>query len=163
NRMGDFMHRFVWKKEGAADKYAAAARTGRSTMTASDTSDGGRFAGPGTLLLGILFVLTVVGALQDTRYALIEKRKTVELWSWIAASIASVVILRSGRWRGAGWSHGQLSLGTLSNSFYEPRRRWLIDGGAVLGGVAGGLWWGASTWAVLWRGMLRGTANRGVL
>ena len=114
-------------------------------------------------LLGILVVLTIIVALQDTKHALIVKEKTGELWGTVVAAIGAVLFLRSGRARGADRRRAQLELGTLSNSFYEPRRRWLVDGGAVLGGVAGGLWWGASTWGVLWRGMLRGTANRGLL
>ena len=114
-------------------------------------------------LLGILVVLTAIVVLQDTRYALIDTRRTGTLLGWVAAAVASVLVLRSGRGRGANWRRGQLELGTVSNSFYGPRRQSLTDGGAVLGGVAGGLWWGASTWAVLWHGMLRGTANRGLL
>jgi hypothetical protein len=111
-------------------------------------------------LLGILVFLTAVVVLQETRYALIDRRMTNPLWLFVTASILGVLILRSGRGRGGDWRN-QLALGTLSNSFYEPRRRALLDGGAVLGGVTGGLWW--STWAILWRGMLRGSTNRGLL
>jgi hypothetical protein len=114
-------------------------------------------------LLGVLVLLTAVLVAQETRYALIVKQKTGELWGWVTAAIVAVLVLRSGRWRGGDWRRDQLALGTLSNSFYEPRRRALTDGGAVAGGVAGGLWWGISTWAALWRGMLRGTTNRGLL
>ena len=106
--------------------------------------------------------MLIVG-LQGTRYAVIDKGKTRELWGSVVAAIGAALVLRSGWGRGREWHRDQLDLGTVSNSFYEPRRQSLIDGGAVLGGVAGGLWWGASTWAVLWRGMLRGTANRGLL
>lgn len=114
-------------------------------------------------MLGTLTVLTAIVAAQDTRYAVIVKQKTGELWGSVIAAICAVVILRSGIARDGGWRSSQLALGTVSNSYYEPRRRWLTDGGAVIGGVAGGLWWGASTWAVLWRAMLRGTTNRGLL
>ena len=107
--------------------------------------------------------LTAIVSLQDTRYALLLKQQTRALWSSVVVAIVSVLVLRSGVARDAGWRRDQLALGTLSNSFYEPRRRWLIDGGAVTGGVALGLWWGASTWSVLWRGMERGTTNRGLL
>jgi hypothetical protein len=114
-------------------------------------------------MLGILTVLTAIVAAQGTRYAVIVKQKTGELWGSVIAAICAVVILRSGIARDGGWRSSQLALGTVSNSYYEPRRRWLTDGGAVFGGVAGGLWWGASTWAVLWRAMLRGITNRGLL
>jgi hypothetical protein len=113
-------------------------------------------------LLGILIFITAIVILQETRYALIDRRMTNPLWLFVTAAVLGVLILRSGRGRG-GNSRSQLALGTLSNSFYEPRRRALLDGGAVLGGVSGGLWWGASTWAMLWRGMLRGSTNRGLL
>jgi hypothetical protein len=114
-------------------------------------------------LIAVLILLATIVVLQDTRHAVIVTQKTKELWAWVAAAICAVLILRSGIGRDAGWRREQLALGTVSNSYYEPRRRWLIDGGAIAGGVAGGLWWGASTWGVLWRGMLRGTTNRGLL
>jgi hypothetical protein len=119
-------------------------------------------AGPWILLV-VLILLTTIVVLQDTRYAVIVKPKTRELWWTVTAAVVAGAFLRSGIGRDAGWRREQLALGTVSNSYYEPRRRWLTDGGAVICGVAGGLWWGASTWAVLWRGMLRGTTNRGLL
>ncbi len=131
-------------------------------MTEAGPGGRGRAARRPSFLFAILIALTAVIVLQDTRYALIVKPKTNELWASVVVAIVSVLILRSGVARDAGWRRDQLALGTLSNSYYEPRRRWLIDGGAVLGGVALGLWWGASTWSVLWRGMLRGTTNRGL-
>jgi hypothetical protein len=121
-----------------------------------------RELGPWFLIATLVLLATIV-ALQDTRYALLVRDKRRELWGWVFAAVCSVVVLRSGIARDAGWKREQLALGTLSNSFYEPRRRWITDGGAVMGGVAGGLWWGVTTWAVLWRGMLRGTTNRGLL
>jgi hypothetical protein len=113
--------------------------------------------------LGALVLLTAIVAAQDTRYAVIVKQKTGELWASVIAAIGAVIILRSGIARDGGRLRSQLALGTVSNSYYEPRRRWLTDGGAVIGGVVGALWWGASTWGVLWRAMLRGTTNRGLL
>lgn len=114
-------------------------------------------------MLGALVLLTAIVAVQGTHYALIVRQKTGELWASVFAAVCAVIVLRSGIARGGGWRSSQLALGTVSNSYYAPRRRWLTDGGAVIGGVAGGLWWGVSTWAVLWRGMLRGTTNRGLL
>jgi hypothetical protein len=114
-------------------------------------------------MLGMLVVLTAIVAVQDTRHAVIVKQKTGELWGSVIAAVCAVVVLRSGLARDGGWRKSQLALGTVSNSYYEPRRRWLTDGGAVIGGVVGALWWGASTWGVLWRAMLRGTTNRGLL
>jgi len=114
-------------------------------------------------LLAAMVLLTTISVLQKTRHALIVRDKALELWYTAIVAVGCVVVLRSGIARDAGWKREQLALGTLSNSYYEPRRRWITDGGAVVGGVAGGLWWGVSTWAVLWRGMLRGTTNRGLL
>src|SRR5262245_11357797 len=129
-------------------------------MSASSASPSSRSS---WFMLGALTLLTAIVAAQDTRHAVIVKQKTSELWASVIAAICAVIVLRSGIARDGGWRSSQLALGTISNSYYEPRRRWLTDGGAVLGGVAGGLWWGASTWGVLWRAMLRGTTNRGLL
>jgi hypothetical protein len=56
----------------------------------------------------------------------------------------------------------QARLGTLANNFYEPRREALVNGGAIAVGVFCSLWWAAATWAVVFTGMQRGVATRGL-
>jgi hypothetical protein len=114
-------------------------------------------------MLGGLVFLVVVLALQDTQHAIIVARHTLALWVSVLAALAGFLVLRS-RW---GMSEErttrQLEFGTLENSYYQPRRQWLTQGGAVLGGVAGALWWGVQSWILLFAGMRRHQATRGLL
>lgn len=100
---------------------------------------------------------------QQTRWALLPPNRTTGLWVSVLLALAGVIVLR------AGWMHErrtalrQRELFTRSNSFYEPRRRVLTEGGAVIGGIAGGLAWGVSTWVVLAAAMWRGASTRGLV
>jgi len=115
------------------------------------------------LMLGILVFLVVVLALQDTRYAIIVSKHTAALWASVLSALAGVIILRSGWGASEERTDKQLEFGTVENSFYEPRRHGLVQGGAVLGGVAGALWWGMQSWLLLFAGMRRHQATRGLL
>jgi hypothetical protein len=113
-------------------------------------------------MLVILVLLVVVLALQYTRYALLVTRNNTALWITVGSALTGMVILRSGWGSGDDWEAGQRALGTLSNSYYQPRRRALTDGGAILGGVLGATWWGASSLILLFAGMRRHVAARGL-
>jgi hypothetical protein len=114
------------------------------------------------LLLAVLVVLTAVTALQGTRHALLPLRNTTALWISVASAVIAVLLLRSGMGTGGNWVAEQAKLGTIANTFYPPRREAMMEGGAVLGGVIGALWWGASSWVLLMQGMRYHFANRGL-
>ncbi len=114
-------------------------------------------------MLGILVFLVVVLGLQDTRHAIVLAKHTAALWVSVLAALAGFLILRSGWGRSEERTEKQLEFGTLENSYYQPRRQWLTQGGAVLGGVAGALWWGLQSWILLFAGMRRHQATRGLV
>jgi len=107
--------------------------------------------------------LTAIVALQETRWAPLPTRNERALWLSVALALASALSLRLG-WRADGdWEARQRALGTLSNSFYGPRRQALLEGGAVLGGIVGALWWGAMAWIVLANGIRHHSPVDGLL
>lgn len=113
-------------------------------------------------LLLVIAAVTIVLLLQKTKQALLPAKQTPVLWAAELATIAGVLILRSGWARDNRWAEEQARLGTLANNFYEPRREALTNGGAIAVGVLCSLWWAAATWAVVFRGMERGVATRGL-
>jgi len=114
------------------------------------------------LLVAILAFLVVVLKLQDTTHAVIVARHTTALWISVLSALAGVLILRSGWGASEERSEKQLEFGTLQNDFYKPRREVLVQGGAVAGGVTGALWWGVQSWVLLFAGMRRHQATRGL-
>lgn len=91
-------------------------------------------------MLAMLVFLVIVLALQDTTHAVIVARHTAALWVSVVSTLAGVIILRSGWGASAERTEKQLEFGTLQNDYYRPRRQALVQGAAVLGGVAGALW-----------------------
>jgi len=110
-----------------------------------------------------LIVLVVVLSLQYTTHRLILPRMRSALWMSVTGAFAGALVLMSGWGRGGNPRNRQNEIGTLDNSFYEPRRVAITESGAVLGGVAGALWWGASTWVVFFNGMSRGTSTNALV
>jgi hypothetical protein len=115
------------------------------------------------LLIGVLVVLTMITVLQQTRHALLPARNATALWISVASAVIAVLVLRSGLGTGGDWTAAQARLGTIANTYYPPRREAITEGGAVLGGVIGALWWGATSWSLLMQGMRHHAANRGFL
>ncbi len=113
-------------------------------------------------MLAILVFLVVVLKLQDTPHAVIVARHTTALWVSVLSALAGVIILRSGWAASDERTEKQLEFGTLQNNFYQPRREALVQAGTVLGGVAGALWWGVQSWVLLYTGMRRHQATRGL-
>ena len=113
-------------------------------------------------MLLIVIVLVSTLALQYTRYPLLMARNNTLLWICTVGSIICILILRSSLGQSANEDTHQADLGTLSNSFYPPRRRAITDGGAILGGVLGGLFWGASSWIIMFMAMRRHAGARGL-
>jgi hypothetical protein len=116
----------------------------------------------GWLLYGGLATLTIILVLQKTKQAMLPAKQTPVLWAAELAVLAGILVLRSGWGRDSGWRNAQAELGTLANNFYEPRREIFSNGFAVAGGVFGALWWAAATWALVFTGMRRAVAARGL-
>jgi hypothetical protein len=106
--------------------------------------------------------MTIVLVLQKTKQALLPAKQTPVLWAAELATLAGVLILRSGWGRDNRWAEEQARLGTLANNFYEPRREALVNGGTIAVGVFGALWWATATWGILFTGMRRGVPGRGL-
>ena len=115
------------------------------------------------LLYASIVALCVVLAAQESKHALLPKTWTTKLWVAVLAAFGGAVLLRSNWRRDREWSREQLELGTLSNSFYAPRREAITQGFCVFGGVFVGLWWGLANWSVLLSGIRQSHANRGLL
>jgi hypothetical protein len=109
-----------------------------------------------------LIVLTVIVVLQRTKQAMLPAKQTPVLWAAEIVVIAGVLILRSGWGRDTRWTNAQAELGTIANNFYAPRREMFSNAFAVAGGVLGSLWWAGATWAVVFTGMRRNVAGRGL-
>ena len=107
--------------------------------------------------------LTAIVVLQETRWAPLAARNEPALWLSVALALAAALLLRLG-WRADDdWAARQRALGTLSNSFYAPRRQALEEAGAVGGGIVGALWWGAMAWIVLANGIRHHTPAQGLV
>jgi hypothetical protein len=111
----------------------------------------------------VIVGITSILVLQKTKQAVLPAKQTPVLWGATVAVVIGVIVLRSGWGRDAQWSEEQRELDTLANDFYPPRRDALTNGGAVLAGVIGSLWWATATWAVVLGGMRRNVLGRGLL
>lgn len=107
--------------------------------------------------------LVLLLALQESRWPPLPAERTAPLWVSTLLGLGAAIGLASGCGDDERAAEEQAALGTDSNSFYAPRRRVLTEGGAVVGGIAGAIWWGASSWLVLGTGIQRGTAGRGLM
>jgi hypothetical protein len=114
-------------------------------------------------LVTVLILLTAVVAAQETRWAPIPKTNTTLLWVSVGVAFIAYFVLRSGWGRPEKHAAEQIALGTTSNSFYAPRREWLLSGFTIAGGIAGAMWWGATSWLTLVRGIERTSAVRGLV
>lgn len=120
------------------------------------------------LMVGALVILTIIVLVQTSRNAWLPPMKTDEMVVTVLLAAISAAILRS-EWGKSGEGEQieapraeQVALGTISNSFYGPRRRALTEGFAVGGGVLLGLWWGVSTWVILLTFMRHKNTDRGL-
>jgi hypothetical protein len=114
-------------------------------------------------LLAVLVFLTAVVVAQETRWAPIPGSNTALLWLSVGLAIASYLFLRSGWGRADRHRDEQRALGTISNSYYEPRRTSILTAFTIGGGIAGAMWWGATSWLILVRGIERTSAARGLI
>jgi hypothetical protein len=113
-------------------------------------------------LYAALIALTIIVVLQNTKQAMLPAKQTPLLWAAELTVLACVLVLRSGWGRDNRATEAQAALGTLANNFYAPRREIFSNGFAIAGGVFGSLWWATATWAVVFTGMRRNVAARGL-
>jgi hypothetical protein len=109
-----------------------------------------------------LVVPLAVLAVQDTRWSLLPADREPALWATVLLAFAGAIVLRAGWLHESRTARRQEELFTASNSFYEPRRRAMTESGAVIGGLAGALWWGVTAWIVLGHALWRGAGTRGL-
>lgn len=114
-------------------------------------------------LLIVLVLLAAVIAAQETKWAPVPRDNTTALWVSMALAIIAYLALRSGWGRPETHRAEQQALGTTSNSYYEPRRAWISNTFAIVGGITGAMWWGATSWLILVRGMERALVAHGLM
>ena len=114
-------------------------------------------------LVYILLLLAIIVVSQETKWASIPPSHTVLLWKSVAASFAAWFILRSGWGRPETHSAEQRAMGTVANTFYPPRREGITMTLTLIGGMAWGLWWGATAWLPLVQGMQRKAAGHALV
>jgi hypothetical protein len=114
-------------------------------------------------LLIVLALLTATVAAQETKWAPIPRSNTTLLWISVGLALVAWFVLRSGWGRPENHSAEQLALGTLSNSYYLPRREAILNGFTIAGGICGSMWWGATSWLILVRGIERNLAAHGLI
>jgi hypothetical protein len=110
-------------------------------------------------LIYILLMLAIIVVSQETKWAAIPASHTALLWKSVAAAFAAWFVLRSGWGRPETHAAEQRALGTLANTFYPPRREGISTAGTLIGGMAGALYWGATAWLPLVKGMERKAAG----
>lgn len=111
----------------------------------------------------VLALLTIIVVSQETRWATIPASHTALLWKSVGVGLLSWFILRSGWGRPSTHAAEQRALGTVANTFYEPRREGISSAFTLLGGMAGAMWWGATAWLTLVRGIERKAPARGLI
>lgn len=114
-------------------------------------------------LVYILLLLAIIVVSQETKWASIPASHTALLWKSVAASIVAWFFLRSGWGRPETHAAEQRAMGTVANTFYPPRREGIGMAFTLIGGMAGGLWWGATAWLPLVQGMQRKAAGRALV
>jgi len=114
-------------------------------------------------LLIVLGLLTGAVVAQETKWAPIPKSNENLLWMSVAVALVAWAVLRSGWGRPERHAAEQAALGTISNSYYVPRREAILTGFTIAGGILGSMWWGATSWLVLVRGIERRTAAHGLI
>ena len=114
-------------------------------------------------LVAILAFLTAIVVAQETKWAPIPKSNTALLWATVGVAMVGYFFLRSGWGKPENHSAEQRALGTTSNSYYEPRRAALLTAFTIGGGLLGAMWWGATSWVILVRGIQRETSAHGLI
>jgi len=114
-------------------------------------------------LLYILLLLAIIVSAQGTKWAAIPASHDLLLWKSVGVSFLAWFVLRSGWARPESHAREQRALGTVANTFYPPRREGISMGMTLVGGLAGGMWWGATAWLPLVQGMQRKAAGHALV
>jgi hypothetical protein len=114
-------------------------------------------------LVYILLLLAVIVVSQETKWASIPASHTALLWESVAVAFLAWFILRSGWGRPERHAAEQRAMGTVANTFYPPRREGIMMGMTLVGGLFGGMYWGATAWLPLVRAMQRKAAGHALL
>ena len=109
-----------------------------------------------------LIALTAIVVLQNTKQAMLPAKQTPVLWAAEIVVLVGVLFLRSG-WGGtrAGARRRRRSARSPTTSTSRVARC-SATAFAVAGGVFGSLWWALATWGVVFGGMQRNVAARGL-
>ena len=111
-------------------------------------------------LLYILLLLAIIAVSQETKWASIPASHHALLYESLVAAFASWFVLRSGWGRPETHIAEQRAMGTVANTFYPPRREGISMALTLIGGMVGGMWWGATAWLPLVQGMQRKAAGQ---
>lgn len=111
----------------------------------------------------MLLLLAIIVVSQETKWATIPDSHTMLLWKSVAMAFVAWFVMRSGWGREDTHAAEQRALGTVSNTFYPPRREGISMAFTLAGGMAGAMWWGATAWLTLVKGLQRKAAARGLI
>jgi hypothetical protein len=114
-------------------------------------------------LLIVLVLLAGIVVSQETRWATIPTSHTAMLWKSVGLTLIAWFLLRSGWGRPETHAAEQRAMGIVTNSYYEPRRDGISSAFTLAGGMAGAMWWGATAWLTLVRGIERKAPARGLV
>ena len=118
---------------------------------------------PSVRLLYILLLLAIIVVSQETKWASIPSSHDLLLWESVAVAFAAWFVLRSGWGRPERHAAEQRAMGTVANTFYPPRREGITMAVTLIGGLLGGMWWGATAWLPLVQGMQRKAAGHALV
>jgi hypothetical protein len=112
----------------------------------------------------VLALLTVIVLTQEkASWATIPASHTAMLWKSVGLALVAWVILRSGWGRPESHRAEQRAMGVAANDFYPPRRDGIGSAFTLVGGMTGAMWWGATAWLTLVRGIERKAPGRGLV
>ena len=114
-------------------------------------------------LLYILLLLAIIVVSQETKWASIPASHTWLLWKSVGVSFIAWFVLRSGWGRPESHAAEQRAMGTVANTFYPPRREGIMTGATLVGGLMGGMYWGATAWLPLVKAMDRKEAGHALI
>jgi hypothetical protein len=114
-------------------------------------------------LVVLLILFGIVVSQEKAAWSTIPASHTVLLYESAGLAILAWFILRSGWGRPERHAAEQRAMGMVSNDYYPPRREGISSAFTLVGGMAGAMWWGATAWLTLVRGIERRAAARGLV
>ena len=111
----------------------------------------------------LLLLFGIVVSQEKATWATIPASHILLLYESTGLAIVAWFVLRSGWGRPETHAAEQRAMGMVSNDFYPPRREGISSAVTLVGGMAGAMWWGATAWLTLARGMERHQNARGLV